>query len=190
MKCLICHDDIDELNIDERVDCPNNHPVHAECLKDWFSHSKNCPLCNEPYPPHVIEKYNEYFLQKKIKEQEESNRERKEHEIEIIASIAQEIEVKKITNDIEKHFFENKIGDALDKIELLTSKYGKKLKFETMFLKGKANYLRGRYDMAINFLFKLVKEQFDYPDAFLFLGKAYEALGLEDKAKWAYERVK
>ena len=44
--------------------------------------------------------------------------------------------------------------------------------------------------MAINSLFKLVKEKFDYPDAFLYLGKSYEALGLEDKAKWAYDRVK
>ena len=59
-----------------------------------------------------------------------------------------------------------------------------------LFLKGKINYLRGRYDLAINQLFKLVKEKYDYPDGFLYLGKAYEALGLSDKAKWAYERVK
>jgi hypothetical protein len=35
-----------------------------------------------------------------------------------------------------------------------------------------------------------VKEKYDYPEGFLYLGKAYEALGLDDKAKWAYERVK
>jgi len=50
--------------------------------------------------------------------------------------------------------------------------------------------MRGRYDLAINQLFKLIKEKYDYPEGFLYLGKAYEALGLEDKAKWAYERVK
>ena len=61
---------------------------------------------------------------------------------------------------------------------------------DILFLRGKINYLRGRYDLAINQLFKLVKERYDYPDGFLFLGKAYEALGLEDKARWAYERVK
>ena len=58
-----------------------------------------------------------------------------------------------------------------------------------MFLKGKMNFLRGRYDMAINHLFKLVKEKFDYPDAFLFLGKAYKEIGLDDKAQWAFDRV-
>ncbi|MHA1234564.1 MAG: tetratricopeptide repeat protein, partial [Promethearchaeota archaeon] len=61
---------------------------------------------------------------------------------------------------------------------------------DILFLKGKINYMRGRYDLAINQLFKLVKEKYDHPDGFLFLGKAYEALGLDDKAKWAYERVK
>ena len=59
-----------------------------------------------------------------------------------------------------------------------------------LFLKGKINYMRGRYDLAINQLFKLVKEKYDYSEGFLYLGKAYEALGLGDKAKWAYERVK
>jgi predicted Zn-dependent protease len=59
-----------------------------------------------------------------------------------------------------------------------------------LFLKGKINYLKGRYDLAINQLFKLVKDKYDYPEGFFYLGKAYEALGLVDKAKWAYERVK
>ena len=60
---------------------------------------------------------------------------------------------------------------------------------DLMYLRGKINFLRERYDLAINFLFKLVKVKFDYPDAFLFLGKAYQELGLEDKAQWAYERI-
>ena len=60
----------------------------------------------------------------------------------------------------------------------------------TLFLLGKANYLKGRYDLSINFLFKLVKSSYDYPDGFLYLGKAYEKLGLHDKAKWAFERIK
>jgi tetratricopeptide (TPR) repeat protein len=58
-----------------------------------------------------------------------------------------------------------------------------------LFLKGKIYYFKERYDMAISNLFRLVKEKFDYPDAFLYLGKAYQELGLEDKAKWAFERV-
>ncbi|GAH54376.1 unnamed protein product, partial [marine sediment metagenome] len=51
------------------------------------------------------------------------------------------------------------------------------------------NYLRGRYDMSINLLTKLVKEKYDYPEGFLYLGKSYEALNLKDQAKWAYDRV-
>ena len=61
---------------------------------------------------------------------------------------------------------------------------------KVLFLLGMANYLRGRYDLAINFLFKLVKLKFDYPDGFLFLGKSYEALGMKDKAEWAYQRIR
>ncbi len=190
MKCLICHKDIDEKKTNERVDCPNNHPVHANCLKDWFNHSKNCPLCNIPYSPLVIEKYREFFQQKEKEKKDEIEKENKEREIRIISKIAQDIEFKKNLEQIEQHFMENKIGEALDKIDSLTSKYGENHKFEIMFLKGKANYLRCRYDMAINYLFKLVKEKFDFPEAFLFLGKSYEALGLEDKARWAYDRVK
>ena len=57
------------------------------------------------------------------------------------------------------------------------------------FLRGKIHYLRGRYDLAINHLFKLVKEDFEFPDAFLYLGKSYESLGLDEKAKWAFARV-
>ncbi|MFX1276755.1 MAG: RING finger domain-containing protein [Promethearchaeota archaeon] len=190
MKCLICHKDINELNIEERVDCPNHHSVHTDCLKEWFSHSKSCPLCSEPYSQLIINKYKSYFQQKEKEEQEFLEKEKKEQEIITIKKIAEKIEFKKYIEIIEKNFTENKIGEALDKIEALTSKFGNNQKFDIMFLKGKANYLRGRYDMAINFLFKLVKEQFDFPEAFLYLGKSYEALGLEDKAKWAYDRVK
>ncbi|MFX0057593.1 MAG: tol-pal system YbgF family protein [Candidatus Hodarchaeota archaeon] len=68
----------------------------------------------------------------------------------------------------------------------MTTEKGRKI----TFLRGKINYLLGRYDLAISQLFKLVKEKYDYQDGFLYLGKAYEALGLSDKAKWAYERVK
>ena len=59
-----------------------------------------------------------------------------------------------------------------------------------LFLKGKTYYLKGRYDMAIGHLFKLTKENYDFPDAFLYIGKAYESLGLTEKAKWAFDRVK
>ena len=44
--------------------------------------------------------------------------------------------------------------------------------------------------MAIGHLFKLVKEEYNFPEAFLYLGKAYEKLGLTEKAKWAFERAK
>jgi tetratricopeptide (TPR) repeat protein len=61
---------------------------------------------------------------------------------------------------------------------------------KVLFLLGKTNLLKRRFDLAINFLFKLVHLNYNYPDGFLYLGKAYEELGLHDKAKWAFDRVK
>ncbi|MFX1237500.1 MAG: tol-pal system YbgF family protein, partial [Promethearchaeota archaeon] len=103
--------------------------------------------------------------------------------------IAEKIKFKKFIETIQKLEGEERYVDALDKLNAITGRLEEEHKYELMFLKGKMNYLRKRYDMTINFLFKLVKEKFDYPDAFLYLGRAYEELGLSDKAKWAFERV-
>ena len=79
---------------------------------------------------------------------------------------------------------------ALSRLELQEeANLSNEIEQNILFLKGKINYLRGRYDLTINQLFKLVKENYNYPDGFFYLGKAYEAIGLGDKAKWAYERV-
>ncbi len=79
---------------------------------------------------------------------------------------------------------------ALSRLDLHDNDATSNQKSQTlMFLKGKINYLRGRYDMSINLLTKLVKDKYDYPEGFLYLGKSYEALGLKDQAKWAYDRV-
>ena len=57
-------------------------------------------------------------------------------------------------------------------------------------MKGKVYFAMEKYDLAINNLFKLVKNHnFEFPDAFLYFGTAYQAIGLEDKAKWAFDRI-
>ena len=82
-------------------------------------------------------------------------------------------------------------NEAIDKLlDLYDETSIEEKNLTVIFLLGKANYLKGRYDLAINFLFKLVKIQYDYPDGFLYLGKSYEQLGLQDKAKWAFDRIK
>ncbi|MBN1802426.1 MAG: hypothetical protein JW891_13025 [Candidatus Lokiarchaeota archaeon] len=187
MKCLICHKNI--LDLSHKVDCPNNHSVHLECLEEWFTHSKSCPLCSMPYSDSTISEFQHYFDKKKDERQQALNKQIKQKELSEIEKIAENIKFKKFLEIIKKLELEKKYVDALDKLNSVTEKVEEDNKFTFMFLKGKLNYLRGRYDMAINFLFKLVKEKFDYPDAFLYLGKAYEELGLKDKAQWAFDRV-
>ncbi len=187
MKCLICHKNI--LDMSHKVDCPNNHSVHLECLEEWFTHSKNCPLCSTPYSESTISTFQHYFDKKKEERQEEQNKQNRQNELSELERIANNITYKKFFEVIEKLESEEKYIDALDKLNSVKGNLEEEHKYIFMFLKGKINYLRGRYDMAINFLFKLVKEKFDFPDAFLYLGKAYEELGLKDKAQWAFDRV-
>ncbi|MHA1669953.1 MAG: hypothetical protein ACTSV5_05170 [Promethearchaeota archaeon] len=190
VNCIICHMMIIE-GLDDKETCPNNHPVHGSCLMEWLIKSNTCPLCSEPYSPDVILKFEDY-VEKKNKE--------KQNEIENQIRAKQMGEVKKVTEkviflkSIEKieNLAENReynraleILDSLGEFPLTNYK-GQQI----LFLKGKIHFLRERYDLAINHLFRLVKEKFDFPDGFLYLAKSYEALGLDDKAKWAYERVK
>ena len=96
----------------------------------------------------------------------------------------------KLTNVFDELINLEKYDIALDKLDTITtSNLPKNHKQYLMFLKGKIFYLKGRYDMAIGHLFKLVKERYDYPEAFLYLGKSYQELGLEDKAQWAFDRI-
>ena len=59
---------------------------------------------------------------------------------------------------------------------------------DAKFLLGKAYFLSGRTDLSVNTLMRLVKKHYNYPQAFYYLGKNFESLGLSDKALWAYER--
>ena len=187
MKCLICHM---EISGDDVVKCPSNHSVHSECLKEWLTHSKNCPLCSTPYSQDVIDDYKNYFEEKEKEQQQALDREQEEKEKKQIARLAEKMEFKKTIETIENLTASKDFVGALDLIDSITGKKAIANKYNLMFLKGKVNYLRGRYDLAINHLFKLVKEKFDYPEAFQILGQAYKELGLEDKAQWAFERAK
>lgn len=181
-KCIICHMEIVE-GKEMLRQCPNGHPVHDECLQEWLVHSPNCPLCNASYTQEILEKGKDYVKQKTLQKDKEE-RKRK------IEKIAEKILSLKFVNTIEE-FLENKQFDqALDMLDRYQQKeLSDEKKRNILFLKGKTFYLKGRYDMAIGTLFKLVKDKYDYPEAFLYLGKAYQELGLEDKAKWAFERI-
>ncbi len=187
--CIICHLGIKEGRYSSHV-CPNEHPAHSDCLKEWLLHSSNCPLCREPYSKGVLDKFKDFI---KLRENEKLamlDNELKEEELKKMDGVALKMSFLKFIESIDILINEQEYDYALSRLELFEdANISNRKEHQTQFLKGKINYLRGRYDLAISQLFKLVKEKYNYPDGFLFLGKAYEALGLDDKAKWAYERV-
>ncbi len=188
--CIICHMGIIE-GVDSSQDCPNGHLTHTDCLKEWLLHSSNCPLCREPYPDQVIDQFKEFIKQKETEKQVSIKNELRQEEIKKMEHIASKITFLKFVESIDILINEQELEYALSRLDLHNDGSGSiEKEYDILFLKGKINYMRNCYDLAINQLFKLVKEKYDYPEGFLYLGKAYEALGLDDKAKWAYERVK
>jgi len=189
-SCIICHTEIDK-STEKAYDCPSGHPTHETCLSQWILHSESCPLCSKKYDSYIILRCNAY-LAKKTEEKEGTLEEqlikKKKAKIEIIASKIVFSKYIGIIDDlIEKHEFDS----ALEKLTTLEgAELSKNKDHFLMFLKGKTFFLKGRYDMAIGHLFKLVKDEYDFPEAFLYLGKSYEQLGLTEKAKWAFDRAK
>lgn len=190
VSCIICHLGITE-GLDEYQNCPNGHPSHNDCLKEWLVHSPNCPLCREPYPSNVIKKFQGYVDQKERETQSVLDNKIRQEAMKKIEKVASRMAFLKFLESIDVLIQASEFDYALSRLEFHENDHkSKESSQDILFLKGKINFLKGRYDLAINQLFKLVKENFDYPDGFLFLGKAYEALGLEDQAQWAYERIK
>lgn len=180
-------------SIDSYYKCPNGHPIHEECLKEWLINSENCPLCSEPYSQQVIDQFKNYLDQKEREKQEVLEKELQEENMNKMKNIADKMIFLKFIEAVEYLIEKKEYETALDR---LNATYNDKVNdykdLQIFFLLGKTNYLIGRYDLAINYLFKLVKSGksgYDFPDAFLYLGKSYQELGLEDKAKWAFDRV-
>jgi tetratricopeptide (TPR) repeat protein len=188
--CIICHLGIIE-GVDSIRDCPNGHSAHSDCLKEWLLHSPNCPLCREPYSKEVLDKFKDFIKHREDEKLATLNNDLRIEELKKMESVASKMSFLKFFESIDILINEQEYDYALSRLDLHNNGSNSIQKGQNiLFLKGKINYMRGRYDLAINQLFKLVKEKYDHPDGFLFLGKAYEALGLDDKAKWAYERVK
>ncbi|NVM37367.1 MAG: hypothetical protein HWN81_17355 [Candidatus Lokiarchaeota archaeon] len=189
-SCIVCHLNIDE-NTDSHYACDNDHPVHKYCLTEWLMHSHNCPLCSDPYPQSLIVQFKDYMEKKEQEKQVALDKElQKESQIKM-QEVANKIVFLKFIDKMEQQIEEEKYNEVIEK---LLDQYNESSvddgNLNILFLLGKANFLKGRYDLAINFLFKLVKIRFNYPDGFLYLGKAYEKLGLKDKAQWAFDRIK
>ncbi|MFX1490165.1 MAG: hypothetical protein ACFFBI_13515 [Promethearchaeota archaeon] len=188
--CIVCHLNIEE-NDNSHFECENGHPIHSYCLADWLMQSKNCPLCSEPYSQIVLDNFKDFIKEKEKEKQSALENEQRKESIKKVESVAIKIIFLKFIEDVE-HLIEDENYDVA--LDLLMDTYDESgfddKDLKVLFLLGKVNYLKGRYDLAINFLFKLVKLKFDYPDAFYFLGSAYEALGMKDKAEWAYERIR
>ena len=189
-SCIVCHLNIDEIT-DSHYECDNGHPVHKYCLAEWLMHSQNCPLCSDPYPQSIISQFKDYMEKKEQEKQAALDKEAQIESQKKMQEVADKIVFLKYLEEIEQKIEEEKYNEA---IETLLDEYNESSvddkNLDVLFLLGKANFLKGRYDLTISFLFKLVKIRFNYPDGFLYLGKAYEKLGLKDKAQWAFDRIK
>ncbi len=177
--------------LDVKQECPNGHAVHEDCLKEWLAHSMKCPLCNEPYSQNIINRAKGYLEAKEKEKQTILQSQETKETIAKMEKVAEKIVLLKFVEEIEDLIAKKEYEVALDRIQ---SKFNGEIKDYKgqmlLFLQGKIHFLKEKYDLAINALFKLVKENFDYPEAFVYLGKSYQELGLEDKAKWAFDRVK
>ena len=188
-SCIICHLGIIE-SVDSFHECSNGHLTHTDCLKEWLLHSSNCPLCSEPYSSEVLNKFKDFIKLREDEKLAALNEALRIKELKKMEEIASKMTFLKFIESINILINEQEYDFALSRLELQEeANLSNEKEQDILFLKGKINYMRGRYDLTINQLFKLVKEKYDYPDGFLYLGKAYEAIGLGDKAKWAYERV-
>lgn len=188
-SCIICHLNINE-NTDSFKSCKNLHLVHKTCLAEWLLHSQNCPLCSEPYSPDLIDQFKDYKDKKQKEKQAALDKELQEESRKKMQQVADKILFLKLVESIEHLIEEEKFNEAIEKLlDLYNENSTDERDLNILYLLGKVNYLKGRYDMAINFFFKLVKIKYNYPDGFLYLGRSYEKLGLKDKAQWAYDRI-
>jgi len=189
-SCIICHLEIVE-NLNSHFKCTNEHLVHRNCLAEWLLHSQNCPLCTEPYTQDVINQFEDHFDQKEKEKQAAINAEKEKENLRKMEELTNNIVFLKVIEEIEQFIEDKQYEEAIDKLlELYKEGSMDARSQKVLFFLGKANFLKGRFDLTINFLFKLVKLNFEYPDGFLLLGKAYEKIGLHDQAKWAFDRVK
>ena len=189
-SCIVCHLEI-ENNPEVLFKCTNEHPIHKSCLAEWLLHSQNCPLCTEPYSQNVISQFEDHLEQKEQEKQAVIDAEKKKEDLRKMEELANNIIFLKAIEEIEQLIEVKQYEEAIEKLlELYEEGSFDARGQKVLFLLGKVNFLKGRFDLTINFLFKLVRKNFDYPEGFLFLGKAYEKVGLHDKAKWAFDRVK
>ena len=88
--CIICHLDIDP-SYDVLTQCPNEHPVHEVCLKEWLKHSKTCPVCSEAYEATLLDTYKGYLQQQQKDKQDAIQQKQLQKTIEIVDRIARKM---------------------------------------------------------------------------------------------------
>jgi len=201
--CVICYSPIiigqfGQGSVIERdyVGCPSGHIVHRNCLKQWILKNKTCPVCHSPYDLNVINIFNSYIEQMK-KDQQDAEAKKQ-------MLVEQQSQLKKdfprIDPEIEDKFTRSerlfKEGNNTAAMNILwdiidTNSPNPKdpAHLRALLELSKIYSTQGQHALAVTQLMKIVKADFKYPLGFYFLGINYEALGLPDKAKWAYERA-
>jgi len=155
-NCIICHLGIIE-GLDKFEICPNGHPTHFDCLKEWLVHSIRCPLCSENYPESLISKFRGFLEKKEKEEHEYLENVLKKDTVKKMEIVADQVAFLKFIETIDQLIEIEEYEYALSRLDMhneytITDPKGQQI----LFLKGKINYLQGRFDLAINFLFKLV----------------------------------
>jgi tetratricopeptide (TPR) repeat protein len=184
ISCIVCHtkilvDTSDTKEDGNYVACNNGHYLHIEpCLKMWLLNSENCPVCNSKYLDEISRKYSK---KSQIDDILSSDEPHDEEEVEEYAVVIDKLNRAKMLLLEQKYPASlNILFDILDHDDPDNN--------DAKFLLGKTYFLSGRFDLSVSTLMRLVKRLYDYPMAFYYLGKNFEALGLDEKALWAYER--
>ncbi len=201
--CVICHRPIDLSNFGQKeiileqhyVGCPNGHLVHSDCLKQWISQSKSCPLCHEKYELHIIKIFSNYLKQveedqKRLLEEKKKQDDLKREEEKTKHEFDSET-LKKFNRGLilfDNGNYEAAINIYWDIIDEKNYPQKDPRYLQLLFQLGRSYYKMSKPALGIRQLMKLVKLDFNFPLGFYYLGLCYESIGVPAKAKWAYDR--
>jgi tetratricopeptide (TPR) repeat protein len=177
------------------IGCPNGHLIHRDCLKMWLLKQKDCPVCHTPYEGHIISIFDEFIAQ--YKKDQELKLELQKKAAEDAKKAAEEAkkdpEFEEAIRRVNKMISEQNYTGAMNLLwDLHDTKYKNEkdpIHHRILMELGKLYILIEKHSLAITQLMKLVRLDYNYPFAFFYLGKAYDAMGQPDRAVWAFERA-
>jgi tetratricopeptide (TPR) repeat protein len=197
--CIICRQPIDvsaEPTLDDCFNavfasCPNGHVIHVACLRDWMVQgAPTCPFCSTPYGEAISNAFQEYAAYlAQVCEAEEAAANEAWCAAEAAAQAALDavqVEIDEAERWVEAGEYKRAVDRAWS---LIDGGVKGKQHSHCLLLLGRAYLGQRQTALAIKQLMNLVRDDFDYPLGFYYLGLAYESLSLNDKAVWAFKRA-